>query len=119
VAQTLAAIIRFGNGSSSLGADERHIVAQLAAIHAQTGGPIRLVGHASKSGGNLQSADAALVNFKISLDRATAVANELIRNGVPRSDILVEAAAASDSMAADAGIQNEAVDRRVEVFFGV
>ncbi len=118
-AQTLAAIIRFGNGSSVLGADERHIVAQLAAIHAQTGGPIRLVGHASKTGGNLQSTDAALVNFKISLDRATAVANELIRNGVPRGDILVEAAAATDSMAADAGIQNEAVDRRVEVFFGV
>lgn len=118
-AQTLAAIIRFGNGSSALGADERHIVAQLAAIHAQTGGPIRLVGHASKTGGNLQSTDAALVNFKISLDRATAVANELIRNGVPRGDILIEAAAATDSMAADAGIQNEAVDRRVEVFFGV
>ncbi len=118
-AQTLAAIIRFGNGSSALGADERHIVAQLAAIYAQTGGPIRLVGHASKSGGNLASTDAALVNFKISLDRATAVANELIRNGVPRGDILVEAAAATDSMAADAGMDNEAVDRRVEVFFGV
>ncbi len=118
-AQALAAIIRFGNGSSSLGSDERAIVAQLAAIHAQTGGLIRLVGHASKSGGNLQSADSALVNFKISLDRATAVANELIRNGVPRGDISIEAAAATDSMAADAGIQNEAVDRRVEVFFGV
>jgi outer membrane protein OmpA-like peptidoglycan-associated protein len=119
VAQTLAAIIRFGNGSSALGAEERRIVAQLAAIHAQSGGLIRLVGHASRSGGNLQSADAALVNFKISLDRATAVANELIRNGVPRGDILIEAAAATDSMAAGAGVQNEAIDRRVEVFFGV
>jgi hypothetical protein len=38
---------------------------------------------------------------------------------VPRGDILIEAAAATDSMAAGAGVQNEAIDRRVEVFFGV
>ncbi|MDG2482225.1 MAG: OmpA family protein [Alphaproteobacteria bacterium] len=118
-AETLAAIIRFGHGSSALGADERQIIAQLAAIHRQTGGPIRLVGHASHSGAGLADADRALVNFKVSLDRATAVANELIRNGVPRGDVLIEAAAATDSMAAAAGVQSEAVDRRVEVFFGV
>jgi len=119
IADTLAAIIRFGHGSASLGAKEREIIAQLAAIHRQTGGPIRLVGHASRSGGGLADADQALVNFEISLDRADAVAQELIRNGVPAGDIFVEAAAADDSMAAAAGIQNEAVDRRVEVFFGV
>tara|TARA_B100000676_G_scaffold284482_1_gene312212 strand:+ start:1729 stop:3015 length:1287 start_codon:yes stop_codon:yes gene_type:complete len=119
VAETLAAIIRFGHGSASLGAKEHEIIAQLAAIHRQTGGPIRLIGHASRTGGGLADADQELVNFEVSLDRAEAVAKALIGNGVPAGDILVEAASASSSMSAAAGIDSEAVDRRVEVFFGV
>ena len=116
--ETLVAVIRFGHGSSALGAEEKRIVAELAAAHAQAGGRIRLVGHASRSAGALTDADGSLANFEISLDRATAVAEELIRNGAPRDAILIEAASDGSSMAAAAGVEDEAVDRRVEVFFG-
>ena len=117
-AETLVAVLRFGHGSSTLGAGEREIVAKLAVAHARMGGLIRLVGHASRGAGALTGADRALVNFKVSLDRATAVADELIRNGTPRDAILIEAAADGSSMAAAAGVEDEAIDRRVEVFFG-
>lgn len=110
--ETLAAIIRFGDGSSSLGAVERDIVRQLALIHADRGGRIRLVGHASRPAGGMETANQQLVNFNISLDRAVAVAEELIRQGVPRGDVAVEGA--GDSQAGSDAAQ----DRRVDVLFG-
>lgn len=111
-AQTLAAIIRFGHGSVAIGTAERDILRQLAAIHAERGGPIRLVGHASKPASGLESTTQILANFEISLDRATAVAEELILLGVPRTDVIVEAAGDSDA-GSDA-----ALDRRVDVYIG-
>jgi len=111
-AETLAAIIRFGDGSSTLGATERDIVRQLAAIHAERGGKIRLVGHASRPAGSMETTNQQLVNFNISLDRATAVAEELIRLGVPSNEVVVEAAG-DNQASADA-----AQDRRVDVLFG-
>ena len=110
--ETLAAIIRFGDGSSALGAVERDIVRQLAAIHAERGGTIRLVGHASRAAGGMETSSQELVNFNISLDRATAVAAELIRQGVPSSVVVVEAAGDSQASA------DAAQDRRVDVLFG-
>lgn len=110
--ETLAAIIRFGDGSSALGAVERDIVRQLAAIHAERGGTIRLVGHASRAAGGMETGSQELVNFNISLDRATAVAAELIRQGVPSSVVVVEAAGDSQASA------DAAQDRRVDVLFG-
>jgi outer membrane protein OmpA-like peptidoglycan-associated protein len=112
VSEVLAAIIRFGDGSSSLGAVERDIVRQLAMLHAERGGQIRLVGHASRAAGGMETAQQQLVNFNISLDRATAVAEELIRQGVPRNDVVVEAA--GDNQAGSDAAQ----DRRVDVLFG-
>jgi outer membrane protein OmpA-like peptidoglycan-associated protein len=112
VNEVLAAIIRFGDGSSALGSAERDIVRQLVLLHAERGGHIRLVGHASKPAGGMETAQQELVNFNISLDRATAVAEELIRQGVPRNDVMVEAA--GDNQASSDAAQ----DRRVDVLFG-
>ncbi|MBC6440059.1 MAG: OmpA family protein [Rhodospirillales bacterium] len=118
LSEMLVAIIGFGRGSSALGQKEREIVARLAALHRQTGGRIRLIGHASRSVTGLADAEREPVNFKVSLDRATAVADELIRNGVSQGDILIEAAADDSAMAEAAGIVDEAGERRVEVYFG-
>lgn len=113
MAQTLAAIIRFGNGSSALGSAERDIIRQIATIHAQRGGVVRLVGHASRTASGMESSGQQLANFNISLDRATAVAEELIRQGVPRDAVIVEAAGDSTATSLDA-----AGDRRVDIFIG-
>jgi len=113
LAQTLAAIIRFGDGSSALGAAERDILRQLAAFHDERGGMIRLVGHASRTAGGMETSGQQLANFNISLDRATAVAEELIRLGVPRDDVIVEAAGDNAATALDA-----ASDRRVDIYVG-
>ena len=55
------------------------------------GGVIRVVGHASSKTKNMPVVEHNLANFKVSLDRAQAVANELIRLGVPPDAIFVEA----------------------------
>ena len=74
--ETLVAIIRFNLGSTALDDNDRRIIQQLAEIHRERGGRIRLVGFASHDPGNKNATDETLVNFKISVDRATAVADE-------------------------------------------
>ena len=115
--ETLAAIIRFNLGSTALDNRDREIIGQLAAIYRERGGKIRLVGYASHDPGNKNATDEALVNFKISVDRATAVADELVRQGVPSRDIVVDAQGDQAFAHLAQGQIDEAQQRRVEVYF--
>ncbi|MEM7120722.1 MAG: OmpA family protein [Pseudomonadota bacterium] len=115
--ETLAAIIRFNLGSTALDNRDREIIGQLAAIYRERGGKIRLVGYASHDPGNKNATDEALVNFKISVDRATAVADELVRQGVPSRDIVVDAQGDQASAHLAQGQIDEAQQRRVDVYF--
>jgi len=115
--QALVAIIRFNTGSSALDDNDRQIIGQLADAWRQRGGGIRLAGYASRDQGSVADADVKLANFNISLDRAVAVADELVRVGVPSDDIEIDARGDSAAVAlASAGL-DEADQRRVEVYF--
>jgi outer membrane protein OmpA-like peptidoglycan-associated protein len=56
----------------------------VAALHQQRGGTIRIVGHGGASGQG-ESAEAGA--DQVSLERANAVAQELIRLGVSRQNV--------------------------------
>ncbi len=115
--ETLAAIIRFNFGSTALDNRDREIIGQLAAIYRERGGKVRLVGYASHDPGNKDASDETLVNFKISVDRATAVADELVRQGVPSRDIVIDAQGDQAFVHLAEGQIDEAQQRRVEVYF--
>ena len=64
----------------------------------------------------LNPARMKAVNFKVSLDRANAVATELIRQGVPENRIEIIAQGANQPIYAESTATGEAANRRAEIF---
>jgi outer membrane protein OmpA-like peptidoglycan-associated protein len=62
-------------------------------------GYVRIVGYASTSSGNLSDARLMHVNFDHSQARATTIARALMKEGVPASKVLVDAAPQTASVA--------------------
>lgn len=110
------ATIYFGNGSSRLGARDRVVVQDVVSMYRETGGLIRIIGHSSGFAASQGSGRSKLVNFKVSLDRANAVAAELIRRGVPPDRIDVSAQGTESPRYAEYSPTGEAGNRRAEVF---
>lgn len=108
--------IPFASGSSQLSSGDKRTIAQVA--RAAKGGfsRIRVVGHASSSASSQSESQRLLANWEVSQARATAVADELVRQGVDVARIVIEAV--GDSQAASAGgyMDAEAAARRVDLF---
>ncbi|MEX2650416.1 MAG: OmpA family protein [Alphaproteobacteria bacterium] len=104
------ATVYFGDGSSRLSRDAEATLLEVAYAYGATGGPIRIVGHASQGGGSSQS---KLANLDVSRDRAVAVAQALVGLGVPTERMTIEAASDTRPVAGGA-----AEERRVEIYLG-
>jgi outer membrane protein OmpA-like peptidoglycan-associated protein len=59
-----------------------------------------------------------MANFKISVDRANAVAEELVRLGVMRENILIAAVSDAEPMYYEIMPSGEAGNRRTEIYLG-
>lgn len=86
------AIVQFGRASSGLSSDDLAVLRDVAEIQKKQGGTVRIVGHASQdsTGSDVQRLQEG--NYTVSLARANAIASQLVRFGVPRGSVLVEAA---------------------------
>lgn len=107
--------IPFASGSSQLSSGDQRTIAQLA--RAAKGGfsRIRVVGHASSSASSQSESQRLLANWEVSQARATAVSDELVRQGIDIARITIEAV--GDSQAGAAGYMDaEAAARRVDLF---
>jgi flagellar motor protein MotB len=109
-------VVSFAHGSTGLNAEDRQKIAAAAASAASHGGMVRVVGHASSRTGDLGVGQHLLANFGVSLDRATVVANELIRAGVDASRVVVEAKGDSVPVYYESMPAGEAGNRRAEIF---
>lgn len=110
-------IVYFANGSSRIAARERAKVAEVARRYKADGaGAVRIVGHASSRTLNLPIDRHKLVNLWISMDRAEAVARELVRRGVAPDAIVVEARADNEPRFFESMPAAEASNRRAEVY---
>jgi outer membrane protein OmpA-like peptidoglycan-associated protein len=83
------ATIQFSGETTELGDAERDILRQVAALHQQRGGMIRVVGR--HGGAPDQDNSAEDDAGQVSLERANAVAQELIRLGVSRQNVRASA----------------------------
>ena len=104
------ATVYFGDGSAALSRDAQDTLLQVAYDYGATGGPIRIVGHASAGSG---STGSKLANLDVSMNRAVAVADALAKLGVPTAAMTLEAASDNQPATAD-----DARNRRVEIFLG-
>ena len=111
-----AAVIYFAIGSARIDKEGRAALHKLADYHKQSGGTLRVVGHASNRTKELSAENRELVNFDISFKRARAVADELIRHGVPPAKLEVIARSDSVPVYQEWMPSGEAGNRRAEVF---
>lgn len=109
------ATVYFKSSSSRLSSRARGAIRQAAAQFKQRGGRLTVVGHASSRTRNLSPVRHQMANFKVSYDRAQAVARELTRRGISASAITVKAASDSQPVFLEVMPAGETGNRRVEI----
>ena len=110
------ASIPFSSGSSALNSTGRAALKQVVKLHREFGGHVRVIGHASQRTRDMDLNSHSLVNFQVSLDRATAVSMELTRLGVPALAVLVDARSDNEPLSYEYMPAGEAENRRADVF---
>ena len=111
-----AASISFSSGSSALNSTDRAALKQVVKLHQEFGGHVRVIGHSSQRTRDMDSSSHRLVNFQVSLDRATAVSMELTRLGVPALAVLVDARSDNEPLSYEYMPAGEADNRRADVY---
>ena len=112
----LVAIIYFSYGSTALNRNDREVLHGVAELQKLHGGTVRVIGHASARTGTSDSVRHRLANFETSLQRANAVAAQLVRLGVAREKVAAEAKADSQPVYHEFMPTGEAGNRRAEIF---
>jgi hypothetical protein len=110
------AVVDFTRETTILDSAARNRIQSAARNFVAQGGAgfMRVVGHASDRAGNLPRAMRLRNNFERSEAQATAVARELIRDGVPVQRVLVEA---DGDRSAGGGHLMARASRNAEIFF--
>jgi len=113
-----AAVVFFPHDTTILNEEARaQIRTAVEAFKANGGlGYVRVVGHSSSRTANMPLQRHLVYNFERSQARATAVAKELIREGVPASRVLVEAVGDTQPVYYESMPQGEEGNRRAEIF---
>lgn len=114
-AGTPVGTVYFASGSSRVGADDRAAIRRVVAAFKQRGGSLLVVGHASSRTRDLDPVRHEMANFAISLDRANAVAREIVRLGVDPSLVRVSAVSDTQPVYYEVMPSGEAGNRRVEI----
>lgn len=109
-------VINFASGSAGLSGRDLALIADVAAMYKRTGGYVRVIGHASSHTRDMDPMKRKIVNFEVSLRRAEAVAQQLIRRGVPKERVLVSAQSDSESIYYEYMPSGEAGNRRAEIY---
>jgi outer membrane protein OmpA-like peptidoglycan-associated protein len=112
------AVIYFGGDGAALSkAAHAQVRAAVAAFKAGGGqGRVRVVGHASSRTANMSVEKHLETIFAKSQARANAVAQDLIRQGVPADKVLVDAVGDSQPVYYESMPKGEAGNRRAEIF---
>jgi OmpA family len=102
-------MVFFDTGRATLSPEARRVVAEAAQAYQRTGtAEIQVIGHTDTVG-------SATYNLELSQRRADAVASELIRDGVPATDIVTIGRGEEDLLVPTADNVPEPRNRRVEI----
>ena len=109
----LVATIQYAHNSDHVSVEDRRLLEQVALLHGQNGGRVRVVGHASSKA----AARREHVNLDISRRRAQKVASALRDMGIPRSQLQIAATADWNPRYNEGTSAGEAGNRRTEIWF--
>lgn len=113
---TQIAQIQFAYGSHRLGSRDDEVLEKVAAAWQQSGGILKVIGHASMHTADMSMAEHKSINRRISELRASSVVSKLIEMGVDPKHIFVGADGAADPRYYEGVPAGEAGNRRVEIF---
>jgi flagellar motor protein MotB len=111
------AVIQFSQGSSGLNGEDLAVIRDVARIHRRNGGMVYIYAHASHDAYASSVPRLRAGNFDVSVKRGTNIANALIRAGVPREAIVMEALSDEEPIYTTATARGIAANRRAEIFF--
>lgn len=111
------AVIQFRQGSSALGGEDIAVIRDVAQIHRRNGGVLRIYAHASHDILATSVHRLRTGNLDVSVKRGTNIVNALIRAGVPRDAIAMEAFSDEEPIYTTATARGVAANRRAEIFF--
>ena len=109
-------MIQFGAGSAGLTSNDFAILQRVADIQRTNRATVRIVAHAQQDAAGSSADQAARANYEISRQRALAVANQLVRLGVPANRIVAEAASDAEPAFETTSARGIAANRRAEIF---
>jgi len=112
----LIAVIDFADGSSKISPANNQVLKKVADKALNEDAKIVVYGHASHRTVTKNILQRILVNLKISNERAISVSTELMKDGVPATDIVTLALFDSRPIVAEVDRRAEAINRRAEVY---
>jgi outer membrane protein OmpA-like peptidoglycan-associated protein len=110
------AVIQFGAMSVELNGKDQAVLARVAQVQRSNGGKVRIVAHSAQDAAGSSPDALARDNFEVSRQRAIAVANQLMRLGVPVNRIAAEAASDEEPAYETNTARGIAANRRAEIF---
>jgi len=110
------AVVYHGRGSAALPKAADAQLREVAALQKESGGTLRIVGHASSQTRDMSLVRHRLVNFKLSMDRANATAKRLAELGVDPGAMFVGAVSDSQPVYHEVMPAGEAANRRTEIY---
>ena len=110
------AVIQFGAGSAGLTSNDFAILQRVADIQRNNRATVRIVAHSAQDAYGSSVSDLARANYEVSRRRALAVANQLVRLGVPANRIVAEAASDAEPAFETTSARGIAANRRAEIF---
>lgn len=115
----LLAVVRFGNGETSLDSEDSALIRRVAEYYKGTAGgkgSLEVVGYASSRTGNMDPAAHRQLNYNLSQRRAEAVAAALRRRGVAAGNLRASAQSDAAPVYYEAMPRAEDYNRRVEIY---
>ena len=112
----LVATINFVTGSNNLDGHDRDILRDVVTLIGQTNRSVTIVGHASARTAVMDPMRARAINYDLSVQRATAVAQALVNLGAPASLVLVYAVGDSQPVFHEWMDTGDVGNQRAEIF---
>ena len=112
----LLGVIYFNHNSTALSQQDLQVLRQVVALQQQSGGVLRVVGHASQRTAQLNPQVHEQTNLQLSQRRAESVARALRGFGVRPDRVIAEGRGDSEQLYYEFMPTGEAGNRRVEIF---
>lgn len=112
----LLGVIYFNHNSTALSQQDLQVLRQVVALQQQSGGVLRVVGHASQRTAQLNPQAHEQANLQLSQRRAESVARALRGFGVRPDRVIAEGRGDSEQLYYEFMPTGEAGNRRVEIF---